>query len=768
MAKWKYLGFYLLPPFLLLAIFLTVNLKTDLSAFIIAGENSEEVLLASEMQSGKLSRRYLISVAATEGKNVADDFIEIFQKELQSIRSVNNVWSSRNKNDIYQTIKTFYPKYSAGIFSLKPEPYLANLFSEHGFEKQAILLKQLLLSPQSGVFKPIVIHDPLLLTLSGFEGIKSGSHENMVHDQAYQNLILETTAPGLDANQQSRIQSDIYKLFKQLVLEQSKNYKLEMTGVPVFATATQKLIQGDIIKISLISSVLLVVLFLLVFRSFSVLFNVFTILITVILSAILITNIVFGYVHGMTIAIGSTLVGICIDFPIHALAHSQAVKPNQRALVISRIWPSMLLGGVTTMIGYIALGFSGYPGFQQVAVFSGSGILISLLMTRFILPHLNAKKNSHKFSFPFVIPWMQFCRRNRSLLVMLLVLILVISSFGLQSIRWLSDMQELTPELNYLKSNDQRIRARMTSIEPGRFVLVKGDTVEDALQNSEKVYSLLEQLKSRGELSSYFGLYPWLLSIQKQEQNQLLLRNHLTDINISNWKKALKAQGLSVSHLGSLEYSNKSTFALDQVLRTPVSKLIDGHIIIGNNQALVMIWLAKHNPEAIKLALASVESANYFSQREMLNNMTVEYMTRAKSLLTMGLVIIGFLLLFRYKNVRITIQTLMPAVLAAFIILAVWSYAGEAISFLHLVGFLLVVAICVDYGIFYQENRSGDLSLTYQAMAASMCTSSVAFGSMLLADSTALRLLSGVVACGVILGFLLCPLVIRGSLIDDK
>ena len=231
MAKWKYLGFYLLPPFLLLAIFLTVNLKTDLSAFIIAGENSEEVLLASEMQSGKLSRRYLISVAATEGKNVADDFIEIFQKELQSIRSVNNVWSSRNKNDIYQTIKTFYPKYSAGIFSLKPEPYLANLFSEHGFEKQAILLKQLLLSPQSGVFKPIVIHDPLLLTLSGFEGIKSGSHENMVHDQAYQNLILETTAPGLDANQQSRIQSDIYKLFKQLVLEQSKNYKFHQYSI---------------------------------------------------------------------------------------------------------------------------------------------------------------------------------------------------------------------------------------------------------------------------------------------------------------------------------------------------------------------------------------------------------------------------------------------------------------------------------------------------------------------------------------------------------
>ncbi|MGR8980588.1 MAG: MMPL family transporter, partial [Gammaproteobacteria bacterium] len=106
-------------------------------------------------------------------------------------------------------------------------------------------------------------------------------------------------------------------------------------------------------------------------------------------------------------------------------------------------------------------------------------------------------------------------------------------------------------------------------------------------------------------------------------------------------------------------------------------------------------------------------------------------------------------------------QTLSPAVLAALLILGVWSLSGAAVSFLHLIGFVLVISICADYGIFYQENPGGNIALTYQAMAASMLTSALAFGCLGTADSTSLRILAGVVSLGVLLGFLLCPLMIR-------
>ncbi len=757
--NWRKTGFYLLPPILALITVLWVNFKTDLSAFIIAGDNAEEILLASEMQSGTLSRRYLLSVGALDKTNVSHHFIQTLEKQLATIEGVVDVWSPGQQSKITQAVQNVYGHYGNAFYSLEPHAYLASVFSTQGLEQKAAMLKKLLLSPQAAMIKKLALQDPLLLTLKGFQSVGAQMQQLSSKNKHYQNLILETSMAGLDAPAQKRIQRAIIETFEQL--NPAGQYQLEMTGVPIFAVATQTLIQGDITQVSLFSSIALMVLFLLLFRSFNVLFQVFSLLAIVILGAILSTQLIFGFVHGMTVAIGSTLIGICIDYPIHAIAHAQSVKEGQRSQAIAKVWPSMVLGGITTMIGYIALGISGYPGFQQVAVYATSGIIISLLLTRFVFPSLMTSNNSQMLNVPIVRRWAQFCQRFRAWLLGLLVIIVGSSFFSLNALQWMQDMQELTPELDYLKQKDKQIRARMTSIEPGRFVLITGDNVELALQKAEQVYPILDQLKQQGELSDYFGLYPWLLSANRQHQNQELLKQYLTLENQKIWQQSLKKQGLSVKHLGQLDYPSTQVLNYQDVLKTAVSKLIDSRVIVGDKQTVIMIWLSDHQPAAVQLALRPIENAQYFSQREMLNNMTQDYTQRAQKLLLIGLAFIVLVLLIRFKNLFKTVQTLLPAVLSAFLILVVWSITGEAISFLHLVGFLLVIAICVDYGIFYQENRGGDIALTYQAMAASMLTSALAFGGLMLAESTSLRIMAGVVTLGVVLGFMLCPLIIK-------
>ena len=442
--KWQSTLFYLLPPLLALCTVIGVDFKTDLSAFIIAGDNAEEILLASEMQSGTLSRRYLISVGSVDQPEVSKTFVQALQNQLNAIEGVEDVWLPGQKSNIPKTMQDLYAQYAAAMHSLNPEPDLESLFTEQGLQQRAALLKKLLLSPQGAMFKQIALQDPLLLTLNGFQSIAGQMQQVLSQDGHYQNLVLETAMAGLDAPQQSRIQTAIKQVFN--TLNQQSLYQLEMTGVPIFAVATQTLIQGDITKVSILSSVALVLLFLLIFRSFSVSFQVFTLLAIVILSAILSTYLVFGYVHGMTVAIGSTLVGICIDYPIHAVAHAQSVDSSvRRVAVIAKIWPSMLLGGITTMIGYVALGASGYPGFQQVAVYAATGILVSLLLTRFIFPGL-LTSNHHQLKIPFIASWAVFCQRFRPWLITLLLMVLGVSMLGLKSLHWMKDMQELTPE----------------------------------------------------------------------------------------------------------------------------------------------------------------------------------------------------------------------------------------------------------------------------------------------------------------------------------
>ena len=763
MLNWQKLGFYLLPPLLALSVYLGVNFKTDLSAFIMAGEKADSILLASEMQSGALSRRYLVSIGSDKNGAAPKSFVRALITQLKTIEGVLDVWLPDENKEVTEVISKVYSSHANALYSLNPEQKLADLFSAQGLTKRAEFLKDALLSPHGGMVKKIALQDPLLLTLSSFESLNNQMKSAVNQDKNYQNIILETSAAGLDIPEQKRIQAKIMHIFEQQNQSLSNSYQLEMTGVAVFAVATQALIQGDIQLVSVLSSVALMLLFLLIFRSFSSLFQVFSVLLIVILSSILITQLVFGYVHGMTVAIGATLVGICIDYPIHAIAHAQTVPPSQRIAVIAKVWPSMVLGGITTLIGYIALGISGYPGFQQVAVYAASGIIVSLLLTRFVFPRIITSDQCRQLKVPFIKSWAIVCQRFRPYLIAVLLLFFCASLFGIKSLQWMEDMQELTPELDYLKQKDKRIRERMTSIEPGRFILIVENNVEGVLQKTEKVYTVLEQLKQSNDLSDYFGVYPWLLSVKQQRKNQTLLNNQLTDDNLLLWQQALKLQGLSVKKLGHFNYPSSTPITLQEVFATPVKKIIDNRVINGEKESIVMLWLAEHSPDAVKAAVNKMDGVQYISQRDMLNEMTQDYTQRAQKLLLIGLVLIMLLLLSRYKNLLKTIQTLLPAILAAFFILGFWSFSGVSISFLHLVGFLLGVAICVDYGIFYQENRGGDITLTYQAMGASMLTSALAFGCLIVSESTSLKILASVVVLGVFIGFLLCPIIIKGN-----
>ncbi len=751
---WR-LSFYTLPVLLAAITYSFVTFKTDLSAFIVNGKNAEEMVLASEMQSGVLSRRYLISIGSNSQQAPDPQFIQTLIRHLKQINQVADVWLPEQKAATLNTIKTLYVKHATSIYSLHPEQDLSLLFSATGLKQKAHFIKQALLSPQAPLIKPIVLHDPLLLTLNGFQTLSNQFKPSEA--SRYSNLILQTIPSGMNAPAQQAIQQLITSQFKQL--NEEKKYTLEMTGVPIFAVATQQLIQGDIIKISLLSTLALMLLFGWVFRSLSAMFQVFTLLGITILCAILATQLVFSYVHGMTIAIGVTLIGICIDYPIHAMVHCQHnhhINPNK---TIARLWPSMLLGGITTLIGYLALGVSGYPGFQQVAVFAATGILTALLITRFLLAKL-IQPSQHAVSLPWLRCWLVFCDRFRKPLLACVFSLFALSLWQLDHLKWMEDMQQLTPELDALKQQDKRIRARMISIEPGRFILVSGENNELALQHAEQVYQQLDRLKQQKALSEYFGLFPWLLSAQQQHFNQDYLRQYLNRDNLQLWRDALQQQGLSVAKLGHFNYSFPPPLTLDEVLQTPVKRLIDNRIIPHLDKTLILIWLSQHNPVELSRTFDAIPYARYFSQRDLLNNMLKHYTQTAKKLLLAGLSVILLLMIIRYRSLMKTMLTLSPALLSALFILSTWAITGTAISFLHLVAFLLVVAICVDYGIFYQENRGGDIQVTYQAIAISMLTSALAFGSMIAAESTSLKTLAGVVSSCVLLGFLLCPIII--------
>ncbi|MGR8933955.1 MAG: MMPL family transporter [Gammaproteobacteria bacterium] len=762
--SWRKRLFFMLLPIAVAVAALTVSVKTDLSAFFVAGDSDEENLLASEMQSGVLSRRYLLSIVDPSGAQMTESAgIDALLTRLQAIAGISDVWRPEQSRAAFDTIARFYAPHAAQLYSRTPASDLDALLSAEGLQRRAEALKTALLSPQAAVFKFIALQDPLLLSLQRFRGMAEQWRESAPRTGPYRNLLLDTQPSGLDAEAQRAIRRQIETQFAQWNGERNHRFRLEMTGVPVFAVATQTMIEGDIARLGALSSAGLVVLFLWLFRSPGALLQVGALLLATMAAAVLATQAVFGYVHGMTLAVGSTLGGVCIDYALHGLVHGQSVPRGERAAVIARIWPSMAMGAVTTSVGYGVLAFSGYPGFRQIAVYAAAAILSALLLTRFVLPSLIVdmpllKTPPRKGVLEY---WLAFCDRHRGKLLIPVLLAIGLAAANLPSLHWIRDLQELTPETDYLKAADQAIRERMISIEPGRFVLISAKDPESALQKAEQVYPRLDRLQAEGRLQNYFGLYPWLLSQRRQQANADLLRRHLTEKVGADWHKALREYGLSVARLGRLDYPDNAPLNMQQLLASPLKTMVDNQVAMHAGQVLLTIWLGEHDAGALQTALSGIDGVRYFSQRDLLNRMTLQYTERASILAAAGIGVIFALLCLAYRRPWPALQTLLPSLSAAVVIAGVWALTGQPLSFLHLTGFLLALSICDDFGIFFRENRGGEIALTYRAMAASMLTSALAFGCLAAAETSMLRTLSAVVGLGVVLGFFLCPVMIK-------
>jgi predicted exporter len=316
--------------------------------------------------------------------------------------------------------------------------------------------------------------------------------------------------------------------------------------------------------------------------------------------------------------------------------------------------------------------------------------------------------------------------------------------------------------MDQLKQQDEAVRAHFTSVEPGRFVLIQADDMETALRRSEAAERRLIQLKQAGVLSEFHGLFPWLTSQDLQNENAKIYADALTPQFKDAWQSALIKANLSVDKLGTLLLPPASD-SLDPkvILALPVRHILSGQMLESQKGVVLSLWLGEHDPEKLVKGLEGLEGTRYFSQKDQLDHLAGLYRDRSLAMLAIGIAVMGLFIWLQQRNIRKVLLTLLPSVASVLFIFAIWVLIGEEVSFLHVIGLLLSVSLCVDYGIFFMDNRGKDSDVTYHAIASSTLTTLASFGALGLGKTPTLPILALSVSLGVTLGFLLCPLLIQ-------
>ena len=649
--------------------------------------------------------------------------------------------------------------------------------SDAGLLAAARRLKARLAQPMGALFTRIAGEDPLLAfpgLIKRLEAAREGpltvvDGQFVTSDGKRAILFLATRHSPFDSATQAPLLARIRAAFQA-----SGGSRLEESGINRFAVDGERIVRADINRISIVSTAGLALLFLLLFRSPRVLFISFVPLLFGLLTATSAGLLVYGSLHGLTLAFGATLLGVCIDYPILYLNH-QVLQPHPQGpgKTLRRIRGALLLGALTTLGGFAGLGWTTFPGMRQMALFATAGILGALGATFWLLPALVQRAPR---AVPLHRALAERCgllltrmRGKRSVLAVLPALAVAVCIAGLPRLRWADDLSSLQRPSPALLAEDELVRSRVSLMDAGRFILAAGPTEELALLRNDLVHERLAAALAKGQLEGFRSLHDLVFSAALQERNarQLAASPRLFERTTA----ALAAEGFEPAAFAGFQRAlaaAPSALKLSEVIDSPLGDLVSPfRVQLEGQVGLLSFVRSVRDPAALEQSLQGLEGVRYFDQERFYSAAYGRYRTKAQQLVIAGMIFVFALLFATYRSARLTLVAGAPAVLAAATCLALLALFGVTTNLLHVVSLVLVLGIGEDYAIFLVAGAQDGEALKASAMSVLLCCLSavLSFGLLALSEIPALRAIGLTVGLGILLSLVLAPtaLVLAGE-----
>ncbi|MFN7696104.1 MAG: MMPL family transporter [Burkholderiales bacterium] len=546
---------------------------------------------------------------------------------------------------------------------------------------------------------------------------------------------------------------------------------LQLSGAPVFSVDSRAQIKGEVEWLTLTGTLLISALLLAAFASPAALAVAMLPVASGMLAGIVGVSLVFGNVHGVTLGFGATLIGEAVDYAIYYLVQARGQGGTGWQQWLRGNWPTVRLGLLTSLCGFAALLFSGFPGLQQLGVFSVAGLLGAVLTTRFVLPVL----------MPDGAPGQglrrPIGRTARAAIAVLprtrvIWLVLGVASLALVWQRdglWQAELSSLSPVSQEALALNASLRADLsTGSDGGAFVVVKGRDAETALQGAEKVAVRLDALVNEQAIAGFDSVTRFLPSLQTQTQRQAALPE----------RAALQAALAEATAGGPLRAERLGPF-VQAVGEARSQPLLTPELARRGALAPVLGALTLQDPDGqwtlllplqlqlkassvdmarVQAAVAGLPQTQVLHLSGELSRMYSRYLNEARVQAALGGLGVMLVMAFVLREPRRLLAVSQPILLAVLLCLGGLALLQIPMGILHLVGLLLVVAVGSNYALFFDMLQHGGGEADYDTLASLLLanlTTVLGFGLIALSDIKALSAIGSVVAPGALLALVL-------------
>lgn len=728
-----------------------VAVHSELGDLLPEGTTATQRLLLTQVRSGLAGRLVLL---ALEGGN-PDELAQASREFSERLRVSGHFTLVENG------AQGLMPHDRALVFRFRY--LLSPMIGPDRFSRdslRAALQQRLddLRSPLAPLMKDTIPADPtgelFTVVTAWFGEDRPAKHRGvwMSKDMSKALLLVETKAAGFDADAQAAIQQDVRQSFASLV-RQPERLRLLMTGPGVFAVEAKQTIEREAWRLSTAAAVVVVLFLYASYQSITLVLLSLIPLTAGIMAGMLAVQGWFGFIHGITLGFGITLLGVVDDYPIHLFSHLNARASASAAM--EEIWPTMRLGVLTTAIGFASLLFAGFPALTQLGLFAVTGILTAAVVTRWVLPRFVPEGFLPRPLWPAFHAKLERLTRMKPVIPGVIILACAALLWSHTPL-WETELASLSPVSDVKKQLDRQLRDELGAPDMRDLLVIEGQTEEDVLKYGEVLDAKLERLRISGAIAGYDLISHYLPSRRTQQDRQ----SHLPErpVLMRNLDQALTGlpftPGLFAPFLAAVETART---------QTPLQRKDFEDTAFGARVASLMFeqdgtWKAVVPLRGVADRTQLTEivgnwnmlSVTYVDLKEESNRLMTAYRDRTFIIMVCGLFVISIALGVGIQSVGLLWPILSPIMGSLLVVAAVVNLAGESLSLFHIATFLLVIGLGLDYALFFnrpegsEEERSNTL---YGLLVCSMTTILV-FGVLASSDIPVLHAIGMTAAVG--------------------
>ena len=268
-----------------------------------------------------------------------------------------------------------------------------SLFTPEAVRAALLRDRTILNTPGSSFLAPAIQNDPLgLVQLPSFQTSLASSKNYAFLESPYGGTETQKNAALVDSLQAAT--EAIAASFPEL--------NIRWTGAPVIAVGNARRIKTDTLLCISLSAVLIILLLAYAFPRRR---DICLILLSVSVgwvTGMAVLHMITPAVSAVVLGIGSVLIGIAVNYPLHLLVHQRYTSSVRQTL--DEVLAPLIVGNITTVGAFLTLVPMQATALRHLGIFASAMLVGTILFCLFVLPHLMSADPTRirEIKFPFV------------------------------------------------------------------------------------------------------------------------------------------------------------------------------------------------------------------------------------------------------------------------------------------------------------------------------------------------------------------------------